>query len=138
MPRKPKSEEISTLDNLQAEDILIDGNFFKGNENLLRGKAQLKWTPEMLEEIVICKKKVLHFAEEYFYIITEDGKEKINLYNFVFSLIFCVLLCSPYFHFLFIYFTYTTVYVYIYMVNHLYTVYLVYIYILLYINTRYT
>ena len=82
MPRKPKSEEISTLDNLQAEDILIDGNFFKGNENLLRGKAQLKWTPEMLEEIVICKKKVLHFAEEYFYIITEDGKEKINLYKY--------------------------------------------------------
>jgi hypothetical protein len=82
MPRKPKSEEISPLDSLQTEDILVDGNFYKGNENLLRGKAQIKWTPEMLEEIVTCKKKVIHFAEDYFHIITEEGKEKIKLYKY--------------------------------------------------------
>jgi hypothetical protein len=82
MPRKKKTEEISSLDNLNTEDILIDGNFYKGNENLLRGKAQIKWTPEMIEEIKLCAKKVLHFAEEYFYIITEEGKEKISLYKY--------------------------------------------------------
>jgi len=82
MGRKKKTEEVSSLDNLQAEDILVDGNFYKGNENLLRGKAQIKWTPEMIEEIKLCAKKVLHFAEEYFYIITEDGKEKITLYKY--------------------------------------------------------
>ena len=82
MPRKKKTEEISSLDNLNTEDILIDGNFYKGNENLLRGKAQIKWTPEMIEEIKLCAKKVLHFAEEYFYIITEEGKEKITLYKY--------------------------------------------------------
>ena len=82
MPRKKKTEEISALDNLNAEDILVDGNFFKGNENLLRGNAQIKWNPQMIEEIKICAKKVLHFAEKYFYIITEEGKEKITLYKY--------------------------------------------------------
>jgi hypothetical protein len=83
MGRKPKIEQnSSSLSELSNEDILIDGNFYKGNENLLRGKAQIKWTPEMIEEIKLCAKKVLHFAEEYFYIITEDGKEKITLYKY--------------------------------------------------------
>ena len=81
---RPKKtvEPSSDLSNLQHEDILVDGNFYKGNENLLRGHAQIKWTPEMLEEIKLCAKKVLHFAENYFYIITEDGKEKIKLYKY--------------------------------------------------------
>jgi len=83
MGRPKKIQEVvSPLENLNTEDILVDGNFYKGNENLLRGKAQIKWTPEMIEEIKVCAKKVLHFAEEYFYIITEEGKEKIKLYKY--------------------------------------------------------
>jgi len=82
MGRKKKIEEITTLDNLNTEDILAEGSFYKGNENLLRGNAQIKWTPDMIEEIKVCAKKVLHFAEKYFYIITEDGKEKIGLYKY--------------------------------------------------------
>lgn len=83
MGRKPKIvDNTPSLANLNTEDVLIDGNFYKGNENLLRGNAQIKWTPEMIEEIKLCAKKVLHFAEEYFYIVTEDGKEKIGLYKY--------------------------------------------------------
>jgi hypothetical protein len=63
-------------------DVLIEGSFYKGNENLLRDEAQIKWTPEMVDELKICSKKVNHFAENYFYIITEDGKQKINLYKY--------------------------------------------------------
>jgi hypothetical protein len=79
MGRKKKTEDISPLENLQTEDILVDGNFYKGNENLLRGDAQIKWNEEMIDEIKNCAKKALHFAENYFYIITEEGKQKIEL-----------------------------------------------------------
>jgi Terminase large subunit, T4likevirus-type, N-terminal len=83
MPRKKKTEDDSLeLSNISPEDILVDGNFYKGNENLLRGNAQIKWTPEMMEEMRICAKKILHFAEEYFYIVTEEGKRKISLYKY--------------------------------------------------------
>lgn len=64
------------------EDVLIDGAFYKGNENLLRDEAQIKWTPEMVDELKTCSKKINHFAENYFYIITEDGKQKIKLYKY--------------------------------------------------------
>ena len=81
MPRKRKSEiEENDLSNISNEDVLVDGNFFKGNENLLRGNAQIKWTPEMIEEIKTCNKKILHFAENYFFITTlDEGKQKIEL-----------------------------------------------------------
>jgi len=83
MGRKPKIvDDTPSLSDLSNKDVLIDGNFYKGNENLLRGNAQIKWTPEMIEEIKTCAKKILHFAEEYFYIITESGKEKIKLYKY--------------------------------------------------------
>jgi Terminase large subunit, T4likevirus-type, N-terminal len=74
-----ENEEID-LANISNEDVLVDGNFFKGNENLLRGSAQIKWTSQMIEEIKTCNKKILHFAENYFFITTlDEGKQKIEL-----------------------------------------------------------
>jgi hypothetical protein len=81
MPRK-KQPEVNPLDNLNIEDILVDGKFYQGNENILRKDATFKWSEEMVEEIKLCAKSVLHFAENHFYIITEDGKEKIKLYKY--------------------------------------------------------
>lgn len=76
MPKKIVKE----IDN---EDILVDGAFYKGNENLLRGSASLKWTDEMVEDLKLCRKSILHFAENHFYIITlDEGKVKIELYKF--------------------------------------------------------
>ena len=76
MPKKIVKE----IDN---EDILVDGAFYKGNENLLRGAASLKWTDEMVEDLKLCRKSILHFAENHFYIITlDEGKVKIELYKF--------------------------------------------------------
>jgi hypothetical protein len=76
MPKKIVKE----VDN---EDILVDGSFYKGNENLLRGNASLKWTDEMVEDLKLCRKSILHFAENHFYIITlDEGKTKIELYKF--------------------------------------------------------
>lgn len=76
MPKKIVKE----IDN---EDILVDGSFYKGNENLLRGNASLKWSEDMLEDLKLCRKSILHFAENHFYIITlDEGKTKIELYKF--------------------------------------------------------
>lgn len=79
MPRKPKEEKIQEYDN---EDILVDGKFYQGNENILRKDATFKWTEEMLAEVKLCAKSVLHFAEKHFFIITEDGKKRIELYKY--------------------------------------------------------
>ena len=73
MPKKIVKE----VDN---EDILVEGSFYNGNENLLRGNASLKWTDAMLEDLKLCRKSILHFAENHFYIITlDEGKTKIEL-----------------------------------------------------------
>jgi hypothetical protein len=80
-----KKEEIEKVDlsNLDKKDILVDASFYKGNENLLRGDAQIKWNPEMIDEFEKCTKNILHFAENYFFINTiDDGKKKIELYKY--------------------------------------------------------
>lgn len=82
MGRKKKEQVDNNILDLEPEDIIVDGDFYKGNENLLRGDAQMKWTPEMKDQLRLCIKSVLHFAENYFYIITEDGKRKIVLYKY--------------------------------------------------------
>lgn len=46
-------------------------------------EAQFEWTPEMVSELKKCKENILHFAENYFYIVTnDDGKQKIKLHSF--------------------------------------------------------
>jgi hypothetical protein len=77
--KKTDDEFIEEYDN---EDILVDGKFYQGNENILRKDATFKWTEDMLAEVKLCAKSILHFAEKHFYIITEDGKKKIELYKF--------------------------------------------------------
>lgn len=86
---RPKKETPAdnSIDEIEPEDIVVDGTYYKGNENLLRGNSLFKWTPQMKDELKLCAKSVLHFAENYFYIITEEGKEKISLYKYQKSLL---------------------------------------------------
>ena len=84
MGRK-KNENIleSATDNIPLENIMVDASFYNGNENLLRGNSQFKWTDKMIDELKLCNKSILHFAENYFYITTlDDGKKKIELYKY--------------------------------------------------------
>ena len=75
-----KNEEDDELD---PEDILVDGKFYQGNENILRRDGTFKWTDEMVADFKLCHKSILHFAENHFYIIHLDrGKEKIVLYKY--------------------------------------------------------
>jgi hypothetical protein len=84
MGRKKKTDNpLVDVDNITPEDVLVDASFYKGNENLLRGNSQFKWTDEMIDELKLCNKSILHFAENYFYITTlDEGKKKIELYKY--------------------------------------------------------
>jgi hypothetical protein len=56
--------------------------FYMGNPNVPSRGAEFEYTPEMVREIEKCKKDILYFAENYFYIlIPGKGKEKIKLYS---------------------------------------------------------
>jgi len=56
--------------------------FYLGNKNLPTSDTKFEYTPAMINELKKCKKNILHFAENYFYIVNLDrGKEKIQLYS---------------------------------------------------------
>lgn len=55
--------------------------FYLGNKNLPTPDAKFEWTSEMVSELKKCSKNILHFSENYFYIVNLDrGKEKIKLH----------------------------------------------------------
>ena len=56
--------------------------YYLGNDKLPTTETKFEYTPDMINEIKKCKKNLLHFAENYFFIINLDrGKEKIKLYS---------------------------------------------------------
>lgn len=62
---------------------LKDSRFYLGNKNLPTPETTFEWTEEMLSELKKCSKNILHFAENYFYIVNLDrGREKIKLHNY--------------------------------------------------------
>jgi hypothetical protein len=65
-----------------TDDEELGTGFYKGNENLPGKNSTFEWTEERTAELKLCVKSILHFAEEYFHIITEDGKRKIELFKF--------------------------------------------------------
>jgi len=59
--------------------------FYLGNENLPTQDAQFDYSahPEWVEDLVKCKRNILYFAENFFYITNlDEGKIKIKLHNF--------------------------------------------------------
>lgn len=84
MGRKKKEDfDDNALSEMPLEDIMVDASFYNGNENLLRGNSQFKWTDKMIDELKLCNKSILHFAESYFFITTlDEGKKKIELYKY--------------------------------------------------------
>ena len=59
-----------------------DKQFYLGNKNLPKPEVEFEWTPQMVKDLKKCKKNILHFAENFFYIVNLDrGKEKIKLYK---------------------------------------------------------
>ena len=82
MQSDPEYDE-DDIDPDNPQDILVDGKFYQGNENILRRDGTFKWTEEMVEDLKLCKKSILHFAENHYQIVTlDEGKQKIQLYKY--------------------------------------------------------
>jgi tRNA(Met) C34 N-acetyltransferase TmcA len=59
-----------------------DVKFYMGNQNLPSKGSSFAYTPEQIAELEKCSKNILHFAENYFFILNvDDGKKKIKLYK---------------------------------------------------------
>ena len=59
-----------------------DVKFYMGNQNLPSKGSSFAYTPDQITELEKCSKNILHFAENYFYILNvDDGKKKIKLYK---------------------------------------------------------
>lgn len=59
--------------------------FYLGNKNLPSPNAEFDYAsnPQWVKDIEKCRKNILYFAENFFYIVNLDrGKEKIQLYNY--------------------------------------------------------
>lgn len=57
--------------------------FYLNNPNLPTIDAEFEYTPHMIAEIEKCSKHIIHFAENYFHIISVDeGRKKIELYMY--------------------------------------------------------
>lgn len=54
---------------------------YMGNPNVPAKGAEFEYTPEMVKEIEKCRKDILYFAENYFFILNlDEGRIKIKLY----------------------------------------------------------
>jgi len=54
-----------------------------GNSNVPFKGAEFEYTPEMISELEKCKKDILYFAENYFYVLNiDEGRQKIKLHPF--------------------------------------------------------
>jgi hypothetical protein len=59
----------------------VKNSGYMGNENLPTKSSRFEYTQEQIEEIQKCQDNILHFAENYFYILNiDEGKQKIKLY----------------------------------------------------------
>lgn len=57
--------------------------YYLNNPNLPTAGAQFEYTPEMVKELKKCKDSLLHFAENYFFIINlDEGRQKIKLHPY--------------------------------------------------------
>jgi len=58
------------------------GQYYLGNQNLPTPDAEFEWTPKMMSDLKKSKKNILHFAENFFYIISEKGRHPIKLHSY--------------------------------------------------------
>ena len=66
----------------KEENFHGQDHFYLGNKNLPRPHSEFDWTPEMVANLKKCKKNILHFAENFFFIVNLDrGRGRIKLYK---------------------------------------------------------
>ena len=61
--------------------MLKNKQTYLNNPNLPTVNAEFEYTPDMVRELEKCTKNILHFAENYFHIISlDEGKQTIELH----------------------------------------------------------
>ena len=60
---------------------MINNSYYLGNSNLPTPNTTFEYTDKEIKELTRCAKSVEYFANNYFTIVTEDGKEIIHLYK---------------------------------------------------------
>ena len=56
--------------------------FFRGNSALKGKGVSIEWTPEMVQEYIKCEQDIFYFVENFFFIVTENGLEKMELRDY--------------------------------------------------------
>jgi hypothetical protein len=65
--------------NNNEKDVVFN---YLNNPRLPAINSEFAWTQERIKELDKCRKNILHFAENYFFITTlDEGKKKIKLYK---------------------------------------------------------
>lgn len=81
--KKGKTKSTKASNSKINENSARGSGFYLGNPNLPSVNWTGEYTPEMVQEIEKCRNELLHFAENYFFIIDPDnGRTLIPLYVF--------------------------------------------------------
>lgn len=76
MPRK-----ASKIINVLGQDILAKEEYYLNNPNLPKSETTYTYSPEMIQAMEKCRKDIVYFAENYFFINGMNGKEVIKLFD---------------------------------------------------------
>lgn len=74
---------VNTTVNIpeNQDEYLVEANYVMRNPNLPGRGTKIAWTDDMMKILAKCKKDILFFAENFFYIINlDEGRQKIKLY----------------------------------------------------------
>lgn len=75
------SKKVAKRFGYEGTTIQTFGKGFRGNPNILAEGAQFEWIPEMVEELRLCVKSILHFAQNHFYVHSlDEGVSLLKLY----------------------------------------------------------
>lgn len=75
MARKVSKSTVKIFDT----DVMIEEQYYLGNKGLPTAESKYEYTPEMIEAMQKCASDIKYFAENFFTIITPEGRRHIPL-----------------------------------------------------------
>lgn len=78
MPKK-----ATKIIDFKGEEVVANEEYYLNNPNLPKNTTTYTYTPAMIKEIARCKKDIIYFAENHFYIISAltGQKQHIKLFE---------------------------------------------------------
>lgn len=78
MARKVSKSTVKIFDT----DVQIEEQYYLGNKGLPTAESKYEYTPEMIEAMERCATDIKYFAENFFTIITPEGRQHIPLRDY--------------------------------------------------------